>query len=282
MSIRRYRPRHLKARPRKRGPVVIGTAAAVWASAPGARAGVHVVAPGETLSGIAARYGTTVEALVEANGLRDPSLIIAGHRLRVPAHVTTVSVHVVQPGETLSEIAARYGASVASLARANRIRDVDVIFAGDRLRVPASGSVSVQPASSSAVAHDEPETIEAVLEEQARRHRVKPSLVKAVAWRESSWRQKAVSKTGAIGVMQVMPDTARYVNESLGGGDLDVRSAPDNVELGVTYLDHLLETMPSEDKALAAYLSGPGNVGRKLDAYQKDYIEDVKELEPRF
>ena len=282
MKARRYRPRHLKARPRRRGPVVIGTAAAVWASAPGARAGVHVVAPGETLSGIAARYGTTVEALARANGLRDPGLIIAGYRLRVPARASTASVHVVRPGETLSAIAARYGTSIESLARANRIRDVDVILAGDKLRVPTSMAASLGQAPAPAGAAESPAAVEVVLDQQARKHRVKPSLVKALAWRESGWRQEAVSESGAIGVMQVMPDTARYVNESLGGRDLDVRSAPGNVELGVKYLDHLLETMPSEDKALAAYLSGPGNVGRKLEGYQKEYVEDVKELEPRF
>ena len=79
--MRRYRGRHLKKRPRKPGPVVIGTAAAVWAGAPAARAGVHVVAPGETLSGIAARYGTTVEALARVNSLRVKSRISRGRRL---------------------------------------------------------------------------------------------------------------------------------------------------------------------------------------------------------
>ncbi|HYZ47144.1 MAG TPA: LysM peptidoglycan-binding domain-containing protein [Actinomycetota bacterium] len=287
MKTRRYRGRHLKARPRTRGPVVLGTAAAVWASAPSARAGVHVVAPGETLSEIAIRYGTTVEELAEANHLRDPQLIVAGKRLRVPGHVSVSSVHVVRPGDTLSSIAAAYGTSVASLARANRIRDVNLIFVGEELRVPAGGGV-VATAAAPSVDRSQgggsgaSQDIEVVLEQKAAAHRVKSSLVKALAWRESGWRQEAVSESGAVGVMQVMPETARYVNKSLSGGNLDLKRAPDNVELGVTYLDHLLETMPSKDKALAAYLSGPGNVGRRLEGYQKDYVEDVKELEPRF
>ena len=281
--MRRYRGRHLKKRPRKRGPVVIGTAAAVWAGAPAARAGVHVVAPGETLSGIAARYGTTVEALARVNSLRDPSLIIAGRRLRVPSRVTTSSVHIVQHGETLSSIATRYGTTVGTLARANHIRDVDIIIAGDHIRIPASSAtVATASAASSSGQATEDSSIEVVLEDQARARSVKPSLVKAVAWRESGWRQTAKSHTGAIGVMQVMPETARYVNDALGGGDLDVRAAADNVELGVRYLDHLLDTMPSKRKALAAYLSGPGNVGRKLKGYQRDYVDDVEELEPKF
>jgi soluble lytic murein transglycosylase-like protein len=273
VNVRRYRPRHLKTRPKSRGPIVVGTAAAVWMSAPAARAGVHVVAPGETLSGIAARYGTSVQALAATNGLRDPSLILAGQHLRVPARATATSAHVVAAGETLSAIAARYGTTVAALARANRIEDANLIVVGTRLRVPAGAASAPGPSRAA---------IEVALEDQAKEHGVEPSLVKAVAWQESGWQQEAVSKVGAIGVMQVMPDTAKYVNESLEAGDLDVRSAPDNVALGVSYLDHLLDTMPSKDKALAAYLSGPAAVGRKLERYQKHYVENVEALEPRF
>jgi LysM repeat protein len=271
VSLRRYRGRHLRRRPRRRGPVVVGAAAAVWISSPAARAGVHVVAPGETLTGIADRYGTSVERLAAMNDLANPSVILAGQRLRVPARAAVESVHVVRRGETLSAIAARYGTSVQALARANRIKDPNLILVGAALRIPAG---TARPAS-------EP-SVEESLERSARKHGVAPSLVKAVAWHESGWRQDAVSDKGAVGVMQVMPDTARFVNDSLEGGGLNVRSADDNVELGVTYLDHLLETMPSKKKALAAYVSGPNSVGAKLKGYQKDYVRDVKALEPKF
>ena len=275
--VRRYRGRHLRARPKRRGPVVFGAAAAVWMGGSAARAEVHVVAPGETLWGIAARYGTSVAALAEANQLRDPGLIIAGQRLRVPARVTVTSVHVVAPGETLSAIAARYGTTVAALARANRIRNVDVIIAGAELRVPHGGAA----ASRSATPMPQ-ESIEATLEDHADKHDIDASLVKAVAWQESGWRQDAVSDKGAIGVMQVMPDTADYVNDALDTGGLDVREPKDNVALGVTYLDHLLETMPSENKALAAYLSGPGAVRDRLERYQRSYVRDIRALEDKF
>jgi soluble lytic murein transglycosylase-like protein len=83
-------------------------------------------------------------------------------------------------------------------------------------------------------------------------------------------------------VMQVMPETAEFVNESLGGRSLDLGARDDNVELGVRYLDHLLDEMPSEDKALAAYQSGPGAVDEKLDDYQRDYVREVESLKPKF
>ena len=78
----RYRGRHLKARPKRRGPVVVATAATMSLSS-SAGAATHVVRPGETLSGIAARHGTSVSALVRLNNLADPNLIVAGQRLRI-------------------------------------------------------------------------------------------------------------------------------------------------------------------------------------------------------
>jgi soluble lytic murein transglycosylase-like protein len=270
---RRYRGRHLKRRPVRRGPVVVGTAAAVWAAAPGARGATHSVAPGETLSAIAQRYGTSVQALVEANQLADPDLIVSGQRLRIPGRARVASIHVVRSGETLSGIAARYGTTAEALARANRLKDVDLIVAGARLKVP------VQPAPSDASGAS---GIELAIEREARSRGLDSSLVKAVAWHESGWHQDVTSERGAVGVMQVMPGTARYVNGYLGGGRLDLEKARDNVRLGVIYLDHLLEAMPSRRKALAAYLSGPGAVGRRLKGYQRDYVRTVKALKPRF
>ena len=97
----------------------------------------------------------------------------------------------------------------------------------------------------------------AEIHEQAVAHGVDPALAKAVAWQESGWQQGAVSSVGAVGIMQVMPDTAKYVNSSLGGHGLSVRTAEGNIHLGVMYLRHMLDTMPTERKALAAYYSGP-------------------------
>ena len=99
---------------------------------------------------------------------------------------------------------------------------------------------------------------------------------------ESGWQQNAISSVGAIGVMQVMPGTADYVNDALGGGKLNVRKTDDNVHLGVMYLDHMLDTMGTEKKALAAYYTGPGNVGSRLSKIQRAYVRSVQALKRRF
>jgi N-acetylmuramoyl-L-alanine amidase len=276
--FKRYRGRHLKLRPKRHGPVVVGTAAAVWAAAPGAQAATHVVSPGETLSGIATRYGTSVPTLAKRNNISNVNFIVSGTRLRVSGSTHSQPArHKIQPGETLSSIANRYGTSISKLARLNRLQNPNLIVAGRYIKVPGRASVpSAAPASASSA------SIEASLERQSIAHGVDPTLVKSVAYLESGWQQDVVSEAGAIGVMQVMPATARYVNRSLGGGNLNVRKADDNVHLGVMYLKHVIGSMGSEKKGLAAYYSGPGNVGSRLKGYQRWYVERVRELKSRW
>ncbi len=115
---------------------------------------VHVVQTGETLSGIAARYGTTVQALVTENKLANPDLIVAGQRLRLPepGAITTADnniVHVVERGEILSVIAARYGVTAMSIALANDLRNPNVLWAGQKLRIP--GTFAPVPAAGTAM-----------------------------------------------------------------------------------------------------------------------------------
>ena len=105
----------------------------------------HVVRPGDTLTSLAVRYGTSVEAILAANDLSDPNLIVVGQRLRIPLPVGSGEekeavplVHVVQPGETVSALASRYGTTVAAIARANGLADPSRIRSGERLLIPVA------------------------------------------------------------------------------------------------------------------------------------------------
>ena len=115
----------------------------------GSTGGVHVVQRGETLYSIARRYGTSVNALVQANGLRNANYIYAGQRLTIPgsggssrgggAPPSGGTVHVVQRGETLAGIALRYGTTAAAIASANGLRNPNLIYVGQRLTIPTGG-----------------------------------------------------------------------------------------------------------------------------------------------
>jgi LysM repeat protein len=124
------------------------------AAAPDLQGGVHIVQRGETLSQIARRYGVSTTALAQANGISNPNFIYAGQRLAIPGASGGAStggatasggVHVVRPGENLSSIAARYGTSVAALARANGIANPNHIYVGQRLTIGSGGAVSSAP-----------------------------------------------------------------------------------------------------------------------------------------
>lgn len=285
MRVRRYRGRHLQPQPNKAAPVLLAATASMSMAAP-ALAGTVQVKRGQTLSAIAARHGTSVERLARINDLSDPNLIVAGQRLRVPgggAGGSSRTSHTVRAGETLSTIAARYGSSIAAIARANDIDNPNFIFAGQHLSIPlrSGGGVGAKVAASIAPL-PAPRDVGSSLQHQAVAHGVEPALVKAVAWQESGWRQSARSSVGAIGVMQVMPGTADFVNSALGHGSLGVRKTGDNIHLGVAYLRHMLQTTGSRRRALAAYYSGPGNVKGRLKGYQKAYVRSVLALRERF
>lgn len=97
----------------------------------------HVVARGETLYTIAARYGVTVDALAQANDISDPGAVQVGQRLNIPAPAgQSGRIHIVKRGETLSGIAAQYGVTVQDIVRANNLINPNNIYIGQRLSIP--------------------------------------------------------------------------------------------------------------------------------------------------
>lgn len=115
--------------------------------------------------------------------------------------------------------------------------------------------------------------VEHAIVEAARQQGVREDLVRAVAVQESGLRQEARSPKGAVGVMQLMPATAR----ALGVDALDLRQ---NVQGGVAYLSSLLTRFEGNTAlALAAYNAGPGAVlrygGTPPFSETRDYVRQV-------
>jgi|FLYL01.1.fsa_nt_gi LysM repeat protein len=247
---------------------------------------VYTVKPGDTLSGIAALYGVTVEVLAQVNGIADPDVIFPGQVLQIPGNGTRVagaSTYVVQPGDTVSAIAQRFGITVEALSAANGLADPDLIVAGQTLEVPGQApppSVHIEVPS---VPPDAPE-IEAMIEELAAAEGVDARLVKAIALIESGWNQNARSAAGAVGVMQLMPDTAAWLEaESFGYQLNEDVSVFDNVKAGCRLLRVLLENTESEEQAIASYYQGhAATLSGVMYDDTRAYVSAVLEARRRF
>jgi soluble lytic murein transglycosylase-like protein len=114
----------------------------------------------------------------------------------------------------------------------------------------------------------------------ARRHEIDPHLVNAVINQESGFQPNAVSKAGAVGLMQLMPDTAKSL------GVKDPFNPQQNIEGGTTLLRGLLDRYHGQlDLALAAYNAGPGAVDKyggvppypETQAYVRNIMESYRE-----
>lgn len=271
-GVRRARPRHRYQRS-YRGLILL----AVFAVAASADL-THVVVEGENLTRIARRYGNTPTAIAEANKISNPSLILIGQKLVIPGGSppaaaaagapATPATHVVAQGENLTVIAKRYGTTPAVLAQMNEIRNPSLIRSGQKLNVPSPYSPGV----------------EGLLERYADEFRVDRALIKALAWQESGWQQGVVSSAGAVGVMQVLPETAAFVSRSLLKAPANINQVEDNVKLGARFFAYLLSlTGGDEQLAIAGYFQGLRSV-RTVGITPKTshYLANVMALRKRF
>jgi N-acetylmuramoyl-L-alanine amidase len=111
-----------------------------------------------------------------------------------------------------------------------------------------------------------------------------PALVEAIAWQESGWQEGVVSDAQAVGVGQLIPSTADFINQDLIGEDLDDTQAADNIQMSAAFLGYLSRV---EDGNLcdiiAAYYEGPVNLAADgVFAITEPYVESVEALIPRF
>jgi soluble lytic murein transglycosylase len=123
---------------------------------------------------------------------------------------------------------------------------------------------------------------EHIVRGHAENYRLDPALVAAVIYQESRFRPKARSPQGAMGLMQLLPDTARGIAVRTGGSRFEVGDLEDpeiNVRYGSWYLRHLLDKYGSKERALAAYNGGQGNVDRGVIYPETHhYVDRVLEL----
>jgi soluble lytic murein transglycosylase len=122
----------------------------------------------------------------------------------------------------------------------------------------------------------------------AKNYRLEPQLVAAVIYQESKFDADAVSKSGAVGLMQLLPSTGQGIADRTGGEawtPQDLHDPELNIRYGSWYLRHLLDKYGSEELALAAYNAGQTNVDRWREEggeigfpETRAYVERVQKL----
>ncbi|WP_235939954.1 lytic transglycosylase domain-containing protein [Occultella kanbiaonis] len=282
----------------------------------------YTVTSGDTVSRIAARHGTTVSAIVSANGLDSRALIRIGQTLTIPggsggtvssspaspaAAPTQAapapsggSSHTVRSGETVSGIASRYGTTASAIVSANGLDSRALIRIGQTLTIP--GSTQLVPNTFlhytysddvNAAANANAATLlgvsvpsRAAMQEMIRATAVSmgvdPALALAVAQQESGFNMRAVSPANAVGVMQVIPSSGEWASD-LVGRRLNLLDPQDNVTAGVAILRALVRTAPDMQSAIGGYYQGLGSVNRNgLYDDTRRYVANVQTLMARY
>ncbi len=228
-------------------------------AAPVTTSGSHTVASGETVSAIAKKYGTTVAAVVSANGLDSRAFIRIGQTLTVPGAATTATpasaTTTTLVGNTF--LGRTYAPSVVASANANKATLLG-------LGVPSKADMQAKVAAT------------------ARAMGVDASLAQAIAFQESGFDHTSVSPANAIGTMQVIPTSGEWASQ-LVGRDLNLIDPDDNVVAGVAILRQLVKSSPDLSTAIASYYQGAGSVTRNgMFSDTRRYVANVQTLMARY
>lgn len=122
-----------------------------------------------------------------------------------------------------------------------------------------------------------------IIVEESARYNIDKKLIISLIATESSFRTSVVSNKGAVGLMQILPPTAKYISKKNNitsySSHTDLHNPKINLKLGIAYFDYLIEKTGSIDNAIIAYNYGPGNLKRAINngkALPQKYHKSVK------
>lgn len=229
---------------------------------PGAAAGTgggsgprhHTVVRGDTLSGIASRYGVAQATIARANHLPSSNIVMLGATLVIPGGGRT-----------------SHSTSSGGNTFAGRTYSSSVVSAADRTRAQLARRHLPSQAG-----------MRNIIVAKARANGVDPALALAVSYQESGWNMHVVSVANAVGAMQVIPATSVWIS-GVVGRRLDPTSPSDNATTGVVLLKILTRAASSERQAVAAYYQGLRSVrANGMFADTRQYVANVMALKARF
>ncbi|WP_329609223.1 lytic transglycosylase [Arthrobacter sp. ATA002] len=218
------------------GGAVAGASAAPAAPAPGTS---HTVAPGDTLTGIAARHNVSLSALMSANGMDGSTVLFPGDAVVLPgAGVTTLATAPAEapPADLVPNTFLHYTYPDHVVADANTNK-----HALNATAVPSRADM------------------QQIVAQTAVQMGVDPALAMAFSFQESGFDQRAVSPANAIGAMQVIPSSGDWASD-LVGRQLNLLDPHDNATAGVAIIRSLIRTSDSLETAVASYYQGQYSV----------------------
>ncbi len=208
--------------------------------------------------------------------------------------------YTVRAGDTVTGLAVRFHAWTAELISHNHLDSSGSLRVGQRIEIPVvtkardkdrgknknknkdkdKGGQGAGSTSSSA-GHPSRDRVRRTITRAANHRGVDPQLALAIAWQESGWQMHHVSSAGAIGAMQVLPGTGRWM-EYYAGRDLRLRVLKDNATAGVLLLGVLDDHTRSRRHMIGAYYQGLGAL-REHGLYDetKAYVANVLAIRER-
>lgn len=226
----------------------------------------YTVRPGDTPSELAVRFHAWTAELIAMNG----RVLRVGERIRIPVVVAAVAAD----RRAKSDRDGRKGQADRP-KKATKAKKAKKAKNGQKRKATKKAKKRKAAAKKRNAAEKRREkarqrrhrhatpsraTVRRAIARSARRHGVDPQLALAISWQESGWQMDRTSSAGAVGAMQVMPGTGRWMS-ALVGRRLHLRRLADNVEAGV----HLLKILRQEARlrvAIAGYYQGLAGVRR--------------------
>src|SRR5699024_1836085 len=282
----------------------------------------HQVAAGDTVSGLAKQYDSSVSAIVKANDLGANAMIYVGQTVQIPGkgssssssggsssssgvHTSSKSSessesvqHTVASGDTVSCLAAKYDTSSSAIIDSNGLGSSGDIRVEHELNIPGglvadtflhytysddvTAGANANKRQLLSANLPSRDQMRAMIRQTAQRMGVDPALALAIAQQESGFNTAAVSSANAVGVMQVIPSPGQWASD-LVGRELNLLDPQDNVTAGVAILRSLQHAGDSPEERIGGYYQGLGSV-RQNGAYDdtENYVKNVQSLMTRY